>query len=107
MRGLVDGGSDVLLVETIFDTLNGKAAFFAIEKFFATHGRRLPIMASVTFIQKGNNRTMTGQTLEAFLISISHVPVLSVGINCSLGPAEMWPLIEELSRTWSVYASTS
>ncbi len=105
VRGLVDGGSDVLLVETIFDTLNGKAAFFAIEKFFATHGRRLPIMASVTFIQKGNNRTMTGQTLEAFLISISHVPVLSVGINCSLGPAEMWPLIEELSRIAPLFVS--
>ncbi len=98
VRGLMDGGADVLLVETIFDTLNAKAAFFAIEQHFEEIGRRVPVMASVTFIQKGNNRTMIGQTLDAFLASISHVPLLSVGINCSLGPAEMWPMIEELSR---------
>ncbi len=105
VRGLLDGGVDLLLVETIFDTLNAKAAFFAIEEHFERIGRRVPVMASVTFIQKGNDRTMTGQTLDAFLISISHVPLLSVGINCSLGPAEMWPLIEELARVAPLYVS--
>ena len=104
-RGLLAGGVDVLLVETIFDTLNAKAAFFAIEHVFDARGSRVPIMASVTFIQKGNNRTMTGQTLEAFLSSISHVPLLSVGINCALGPVEMKPLIEELSSLASVYVT--
>ncbi len=106
VRGLIDGGVDVLLVETIFDTLNGKAALFAIEQYFAEHRCRIPVMASVTFIQKGNDRTMTGQTLDAFLTSISHVPLLSVGINCSLGPAEMWPLLEELSRIAPFYVSS-
>ncbi len=97
-KGLVDGGADILLVETIFDTLNSKAAFFAIEKLFDDLGRRLPIMASVTFIQKGGVRGVTGQSVEAFWNSISHVPLLSVGMNCALGPDEMRPLIEELSR---------
>jgi len=87
-----------LLVETIFDTLNAKAAFFAIDKFFEDRQVRLPLMASVTFIQAGSNRGVTGQTIEAFWNSISHVPLLSVGINCALGPKEMRPLIEELSR---------
>src|SRR5580765_966289 len=98
VRGLVDGGVDLLLVETIFDTLNAKAAFFAIDKFFDDRHIRLPLMASVTFIQAGSNRGVTGQTIEAFWNSISHVPLLSVGINCALGPKEMRPLIEELSR---------
>ncbi len=98
IRGLIDGGADLLLVETIFDTLNAKAAFFAIEQFFAAVGFRIPIMASVTFIQPGANRGITGQTVEAFWNSISHVPLLSVGMNCALGPKEMRPLIEELSK---------
>ncbi len=98
VRGLVDGGVDLLLVETIFDTLNAKAAFFAIDKFFEDHHITLPLMASVTFIQAGSNRGVTGQTIEAFWNSISHVPLLSVGINCALGPKEMRPLIEELSH---------
>ena len=98
VRGLVDGGVDLLLVETIFDTLNAKAAFFAIDKFFDDRHISLPLMASVTFIQAGSNRGVTGQTIEAFWNSISHVPLLSVGINCALGPKEMRPLIEELSR---------
>src|SRR5688572_9597112 len=105
VRGLIDGGVVVLLVETIFDTLNAKAAFFAIEKFFEEHGIRLPVMASVTFIQAGSNRGVTGQTVEAFWNSISHVPLLSVGMNCALGPKEMRPLIEELSRIAPVYVS--
>ncbi|MDR1191451.1 MAG: homocysteine S-methyltransferase family protein [Verrucomicrobiales bacterium] len=97
-RGLLDGGADTLLVETIFDTLNAKAAFFAIEQVFEERGARVPLMASVTFIQAGGNRGASGQTVEAFWNSIAHVPLLSVGMNCALGPREMRPLIEELAR---------
>ena len=105
VRGLLDGGADLLLVETIFDTLNAKAAFFAIQQAFASGARRVPIMASVTFIQAGSNRGVTGQTVEAFWNSISHVPLLSVGMNCALGPKEMRPLIEELSQIAPIYIS--
>ena len=105
VRGLVDGGVDILLVETIFDTLNAKAAFFAIDKFFDDRNLTLPIMASVTFIQAGSNRGVTGQTIEAFWNSISHVPLLSVGINCALGPKEMRFLIEELAQLAPIYVS--
>ncbi|MDH4153434.1 MAG: methionine synthase, partial [Nitrospira sp.] len=105
VRGLLDGGADLLLVETIFDTLNAKAAFFAIQEAFASGARRVPIMASVTFIQAGSNRGVTGQTVEAFWNSISHVPLLSVGMNCALGPKEMRPLIEELSQIAPIYIS--
>ncbi len=105
VHGLLDGGADVLLVETIFDTLNAKAAFFAIQQAFASGARRVPIMASVTFIQAGSNRGVTGQTVEAFWNSISHVPLLSVGMNCALGPKEMRPLIEELSRIAPIHVS--
>jgi 5-methyltetrahydrofolate--homocysteine methyltransferase len=105
VRGLLDGGVALLLVETIFDTLNAKAAFFAIQQVFASSARRVPIMASVTFIQAGSNRGVTGQTVEAFWNSISHVPLLSVGMNCALGPKEMRPLIEELSQIAPVYLS--
>ncbi len=131
IRGLLDGGADLLLVETIFDTLNAKAAFFAIQKIFeergiialerragsplpaverrarsdAPHQKRVPILASVTFIQAGSNRGVTGQTVEAFWNSISHVPLLSVGMNCALGPRELRPLIEELSGIAPVYVS--
>ena len=104
-RGLVDGGVDLLLVETIFDTLNAKAAFFAIEQLFDERKARLPLMASVTFIQAGGSRGVTGQTLEAFWISISHVPLLSVSLNCGLGPKEMRAYVEELSQIAPVYAS--
>ena len=105
VRGLLDGGVDLLLVETIFDTLNAKAAFFAILGGFERGWRRVPIMASVTFIQAGSNRGVTGQTVEAFWNSISHVPLLSVGMNCALGPKEMRPLVEELSQIAPVYVS--
>jgi 5-methyltetrahydrofolate--homocysteine methyltransferase len=105
VRGLIDGGADLLLVETIFDTLNAKAAFFAITKLFDERGINLPLMASVTFIQPGSNRGVTGQTVEAFWDSISHVPLLSVGMNCALGPNEMRPLIEELARLAPIYVS--
>jgi 5-methyltetrahydrofolate--homocysteine methyltransferase len=104
-RGLIDGGADLLLVETIFDTLNSKAAFFAILKLFDERQINLPLMASVTFIQPGSNRGVTGQTVEAFWNSISHVPLLSVGMNCALGPKEMRPLIDELSGIAPIYIS--
>jgi 5-methyltetrahydrofolate--homocysteine methyltransferase len=105
-RGLLDGGADLLLVETIFDTLNAKAAFFAIATLLEERGVRVPLMASVTFIQAGSNRGVTGQTVEAFWNSIAHVPLLSVGMNCALGPKEMRPLVEELSRIAPVYVSS-
>jgi len=105
-RGLVDGGADILLVETIFDTLNSKAAFFAVAKLFDERKISLPLMASVTFIQPGSNRGVTGQTVEGFWNSISHVSLLSVGMNCALGPKEMRPLIEELAQIAPIYIST-
>ncbi len=147
INGLLDGGADVLLVETIFDTLNARAAFFAIQKIFDERGiepfsfRRgelrethkselqeklgarvtrpsenitdhasrftshVPILASVTFIQAGSNRGVTGQTVEAFWNSISNVPLLSVGMNCALGPKELRPLVEELSGLAPIYVS--
>ncbi|MBK7974927.1 MAG: methionine synthase [Deltaproteobacteria bacterium] len=104
-RGLLEGGADILIVETIFDPLNAKAAFFAIEKVFDEVGFRVPLMASVTFIQAGSVRNMTGQTVEAFWSSISHVPLLSVGMNCALGPKEMRPRIEELSSIAPIFVS--
>ncbi|MDR1144618.1 MAG: methionine synthase [Verrucomicrobiales bacterium] len=104
-RGLLDGGADILLVETIFDPLNAKAAFFAIEQVFDERGARVPLMASVTFIQAGSNRGATGQTVEAFWHSIAHVPLLSVGLNCALGPGDMRPLLRELSRLAPVRVS--
>ena len=106
VRGLLDGGVDLLLVETIFDTLNAKAAFFAIQQLLAEGARQVPIMASVTFIQAGSNRGFSGQTVEGFWNSISHVPLLSVGMNCALGPKEMRPLIEELSQLAPIYVSS-
>ncbi|PYQ17166.1 MAG: methionine synthase [Acidobacteria bacterium] len=104
VRGLVDGGADLLLPETAFDTLNLKAALFAIERLAAETGRRLPVMASGTIVDL-SGRTMTGQTVEAFWTSISHADLLSVGLNCSLGAREMKPYVEELSRIAPVYLS--
>ncbi|MBA2484790.1 MAG: methionine synthase [Nitrospira sp.] len=106
VRGLLDGGVDLLLVETIFDTLNAKAAFFAIQQLFVEGARQVPIMASVTFIQAGSNRGFSGQTVEGFWNSLSHIPLLSVGMNCALGPKEMRPLIEELSQIAPIYVSS-
>ena len=103
-RGLVDGGVDLLLVETIFDTLNGKAALFAIEQLFDELGRRLPVMASVTIVDQ-SGRNLSGQTVAGFLVSASHVKLLSVGINCSLGARQMRPFIEELAETSPFYVS--
>ena len=85
-RALVEAGADLLLVETVFDTLNLKACLFALENLFEERGRRLPVMASVTITDR-SGRTLSGQTLEAFLISIGHAELFSVGINCALGPS--------------------
>ncbi|MGH7733832.1 MAG: homocysteine S-methyltransferase family protein, partial [Gemmatimonadales bacterium] len=86
--GLLDGGSDLLLVETVFDTLNCKAALFAIEEEFAARGVRVPVMVSVTITDR-SGRTLSGQTPEAFWISIAHARPFSVGLNCALGPREL------------------
>jgi 5-methyltetrahydrofolate--homocysteine methyltransferase len=101
--GLIRGGADTLLVETIFDTLNAKAALFAIEEAFDELGRRLPIQVSGTIFDSG--RTLNAQTLEAFWISVKHARPLSVGINCALGPEQMRPFVEELSGVASCYFS--
>ena len=103
-RGLVEGGADVLLVETIFDTLNAKAALLAIEQYFEKAGVRVPVMISVTITDQ-SGRTLSGQTVEAFWISVSHARPLSVGINCALGPKQMRPFLEELSRAADVFIS--
>jgi 5-methyltetrahydrofolate--homocysteine methyltransferase len=104
IRGLVDGGVDILLPETTFDTLNLKAAIFAIEKFFDEHPYRLPVMLSVT-ITDASGRTLSGQTVEAFWYSVRHARPLSVGINCALGAKEMRPYIETLSRIADCFIS--
>jgi 5-methyltetrahydrofolate--homocysteine methyltransferase len=103
-RGLMDGGVDTLLVETVFDTLNAKAALFAIQKYFDETGRRVPVMVSVT-ITDNSGRTLSGQTVEAFWNSVSHVDLLSVGINCALGAQQMRPYVEELANVAPVYMS--
>jgi 5-methyltetrahydrofolate--homocysteine methyltransferase len=104
VAALVEGGVDLLLVETTFDTLNLKAALYAIDEHFEKLGFRLPVMASGT-ITDASGRTLTGQTTEAFWISISHAPLLSVGLNCALGPKELRPYIEELARISPIYVS--
>jgi 5-methyltetrahydrofolate--homocysteine methyltransferase len=97
VRGLVDGGADILLVETIFDTLNAKACIFAIEKLFDERNIRIPVMISGT-ITDASGRTLSGQTVEAFWISIKHAQPFCVGLNCALGAEEMRPHLESLSK---------
>ena len=104
IRGLLDGGADILMVETIFDTLNAKAALFAIEQYFEQHNVRVPIMISGT-ITDASGRTLSGQTTEAFWNSLSHARPLSIGLNCALGAELMRPYVEELSRVASCYVS--
>ena len=105
VKGLSDGGVDILLIETIFDTLNAKAAIFAIKKYFRdTKKESLPIMISGT-ITDASGRTLSGQTLEAFYTSVMHAKPLSIGLNCALGAKEMRPHIEELSQIASCYVS--
>ena len=103
-RGLLDGGVDLLLVETVFDTLNAKAALHAIDRLFAEGGRRVPLMVSVTIVDQ-SGRTLSGQTVEAFWNSVSHAGLLSVGINCALGAKQMRPFMEELARIAPVFIS--
>ena len=105
VRGLVEGGVDLLLIETIFDTLNAKGAIFAIKKYFRdTKKETLPIMISGT-ITDASGRTLSGQTLEAFYTSVAHAKPLSVGLNCALGAKEMRPYIAELSQIAGCYVS--
>lgn len=96
-RALVEGGVDGLLIETVFDTLNAKAALFAVMDLFDEIGKKLPIMISGT-ITDASGRTLSGQTAEAFLISISHAPLFSVGLNCALGASQLRPYLQVLSR---------
>lgn len=103
-RALIDGGSDLLLVETIFDTLNAKAALFAIEEVKEELGLDIPVMVSGT-ITDASGRTLSGQTVEAFLISISHIPLLSVGFNCALGADQLKPYLKRLAHNTSFNVS--
>ncbi len=104
VRGLIDGGAHLLLVETQIDTLNAKAALVAIEEVFEEKGTRLPVMVSATLTDR-SGRTLSGQTLDAFYISVEHSKPFSVGLNCALGAREMRPYIAELSRNVTGYVS--
>jgi len=103
-KALLEGGVDLLIVETIFDTLNGKAALFAIPDAFEKTGCSVPLMISGTVIDK-SGRNLSGQTVEALLISLAHAQPLILGLNCSLGPDEMEPFVEELARISPYYMS--
>ncbi|GAA1141868.1 methionine synthase [Nocardioides aquiterrae] len=103
-RGLVDGGADLLVIETVFDTLNAKAAIFAVEELFESAGRRWPVIVSGT-ITDASGRTLSGQTTEAFWNSVRHVRPLAVGLNCALGAKEMRPYIAEMSRIADTFVS--
>jgi 5-methyltetrahydrofolate--homocysteine methyltransferase len=102
VEALLEGGVDLLLVETIFDTLNAKAALFAIQEVFEARGTQLPVMISGTITDR-SGRTLTGQTVEAFWNSVAHANPLTIGLNCALGPAEMRPFVEELVRLAPVF----
>lgn len=99
---LIEGGVDILLVETIFDTLNAKSALFAIGKLFEKRNIKLPVLVSET-ITDASGRTLSGQTLGAFIASVSHFPLLSIGLNCALGAKQLLPHIEELSSATSFF----
>jgi 5-methyltetrahydrofolate--homocysteine methyltransferase len=103
-RGLIDGGADILLVETIFDTLNAKAALYAIEELLEERNLKMPIMISGT-ITDASGRTLSGQTVEAFYISMSHGELFSIGLNCALGAKEMRPYVQELAKISNCYVS--
>jgi 5-methyltetrahydrofolate--homocysteine methyltransferase len=104
VKALMDGGVDLILVETIFDTLNAKAALFGIQEYFEEAGRELPIMVSGT-ITDASGRTLSGQTTEAFLISVSHVPLLSIGLNCALGAKQLRPYLQILNEQAPFFVS--
>lgn len=103
-RGLLDGGVDVLLIETITDTLNAKAALFAIQTLFEERGKETPVMVSGT-ITDASGRTLSGQTTEAFLVSLSHVPLLSIGLNCALGANALRPYLQILNQQAPFFVS--
>lgn len=103
-KGLMDGGADLLLLETIIDTLNAKAALFAIQELFEELGKSVPVMVSGT-ITDASGRTLSGQTTEAFLISIAHVPLLSVGLNCALGAKALRPYLQVLNEQAPFFVS--
>jgi 5-methyltetrahydrofolate--homocysteine methyltransferase len=105
LRGLIEGGSDIIMVETIFDTLNAKAALFAIDHYFEQHGLRLPIMISGT-ITDASGRTLSGQTTEAFWNSLAHANPLSIGLNCALGVTQLRQYVEEMARVANVQVSS-
>ncbi len=104
VRGLIDGGVDILLIETVFDVLNCKAALYGISNIFEERGISLPVMVSGT-ITDASGRTLTGQTLEAFLVSVSHFPLFSIGLNCALGAEQLRPFVQELSGETDFYVS--
>jgi 5-methyltetrahydrofolate--homocysteine methyltransferase len=104
VEGLIDGGSDLLLVETVFDTLNAKAALFAIEEVFEKRNVKLPVMVSGT-ITDASGRTLSGQTVEAFLNSVSHMELLSIGLNCALGADDLKPYVDTLSKKANLFVS--
>lgn len=103
-KALLEGGADLLLVETVFDTLNAKAALFAIQELFDQLGRLVPIMVSGT-ITDASGRTLSGQTTEAFLVSVSHVPLFSIGLNCALGASQLRPYLQVLNEQAPFYVS--
>ncbi len=103
-RGLMDGGAELILIETVTDTLNTKAALFALDQLYEERGEQLPIMISGT-ITDASGRTLSGQTVEAFWVSVNHMPILSIGLNCALGAKEMRPFLEDLSEVAECYVS--
>ncbi|MBB3229142.1 5-methyltetrahydrofolate--homocysteine methyltransferase [Luteibacter sp. Sphag1AF] len=104
-RALIEGGADTIMVETIFDTLNAKAALFALDQLFVTLGGRVPVMISGTITDR-SGRTLSGQTAEAFYYSVSHIRPLSVGLNCALGAADLRPHVQTLSQIAESFVST-
>ena len=105
VKGLCEGGSDILFIETVFDTLNAKAALMAVDNYFEENNVSIPVMLSGTITDK-SGRTLSGQTVNAFLISISHFPLLSVGFNCALGTKDLKPYMKRLSDNTNFYTSS-
>ena len=105
VKGLCEGGSDILFIETVFDTLNAKAALMAVDNYFEENNISIPVMLSGTITDK-SGRTLSGQTVNAFLISISHFPLLSVGFNCALGTKDLKPYMKRLSDNTNFYTSS-
>ena len=105
VKGLYEGGSDILFIETVFDTLNAKAALMAVDNYFEENNVSIPVMLSGTITDK-SGRTLSGQTVNAFLISISHFPLLSVGFNCALGTKDLKPYMKRLSDNTNFYTSS-